>query len=69
MEITLRRVAIVTKDLHLLLGKSMRSCQREMQLIRDMFALDRQKPVTVFHVAEYLDMPVSDIAVLLKLNR
>ena len=35
MEITLRRVAIVTKDLHLLLGKSMRTCQREMRKYLD----------------------------------
>lgn len=69
MEVNLRRLSVFTADLQLILGKSMRTCQRHMQQIRDMYALEKQQPVTVYHVAEYLDTPVSKIAAFLKINR
>ena len=67
MEITLHRLSVFTADLQRITGKSMRSCQRYMQLIRDMFALEKQQQVTVFHVAEYFDTPVSRVAAFLKI--
>lgn len=69
MEITLHRLSVFTADLHRITGKSMRTCQRHMQQIRDMFALDKRRPVTVFHMSEYLDIPVSKIAAFLKIHR
>ncbi len=69
MEIALHRLSIFTTDLHRITGKSMRSCQRHMQQIRDMYALEKQQPVTVFHAAEYLDMTVSKLAAFLQIER
>ncbi len=65
----LHRLSVFTADLHCITGKSMRSCQRHMQQIRDMFNLTKQQPVTVFHFAEYLDTSVSEIAAFLKISR
>lgn len=69
MNIALHRLSVFTADLHRITGKSMRTCQRHMQQIRDMFALEKQQPVTVFHIAEYLDTSVSKIAAFLKIQR
>lgn len=69
MDITLHRLSVFTADLSCITGKSMRSCQRYMQQIRDMFNLGKQQQVTVFHFAEYLGMTVTQIAVFLKISR
>lgn len=68
-DLALHRLSVFTADLQCITGKSMRSCQRHMQQIRDMFNLKKQQPVTVFHFAEYLDTNVSQIAAFLKISR
>lgn len=65
--IDLHRLSIFTADLQRINGKSMRACQRVMQTIRDMFNLKKEQPVTIFHVAEFFDTPVSQMAVHLDL--
>src|SRR5690606_4299232 len=67
LEIDLHRLSIFTADLQRINGKSLRACQRHMQAIRDMFDLQKEQPVTIFHVAEYLDTPVSKVASFLGL--
>lgn len=69
MEVNLRRLSVFASDLQPILGKSLRTCQRYMRLIRDVYALEKQQPVTVYHVAEYLGTPVPKIAAFLKINR
>ena len=69
MDVALHRLAVFTADLCCITGKSQRSCQRYMQQIRDMFNLGKQQPVTVYHIAEYMSMPVPKIAAFLNISR
>lgn len=69
MEIALQRLLMFTSDLQRLTGKSMRTCQRLMQQIRDTFALQSWQPVTIYHVSTYMDTSVAEIAHALKLRK
>lgn len=62
MEISLQRLTVYPSDLQRITGQSVRTCQRLLNKIRDMFGLDKDRPVTVYQASEYLGIPVLDMS-------
>ncbi len=62
MEISLQRLAVYPSDLQRMTGQSVRTCQRLLNKIRDMFGLGKRQLVTVYHASEYLGIPVRDMS-------
>lgn len=61
MKGTPHRLFFYTADLKQLTGKSDRTCQRMMQLMRDFFALHEHQPITVYHACEYLGLSMEQL--------
>jgi hypothetical protein len=61
MNAPLHRLFFYTADLKLMTGKSERTCQRILQLIRDGNGLQKHQPITVFHVCDYLGIPLEKL--------
>jgi hypothetical protein len=61
MSAPLHRLFFYTADLKLMTGKSERSCQRILQLIRDSNGLQKHQPITVFHVCDYLGISLDKL--------
>lgn len=58
---SLERLAVYPSDLQRITGQSVRTCQRILNKIRDMFGLQKRQYVTVYQASEYFGIPVSDI--------
>jgi len=61
MSAPLHRLCFYTADLKLMTGKSERSCQRILQLIRDCNGLQKHQPITVFYVCDYLGISLEKL--------
>lgn len=66
MNASLHRLFFYTADLKLITGKSERSCQRIIQLIRDCNGLDKHQPITVFHVCDYFGISLDKLLPFMK---
>jgi len=62
MEISLKRLAVYPSNLQRITGQSVRTCQRLLNKIRDMFGLDKGQHVTIYQASEYLGIPVVDMS-------
>lgn len=62
----LHRLFFYTADLKLITGKSERTCQRVLQLIRDCNGLRKHQPITVFHVSDYLGISLDKLLPFLR---
>lgn len=51
MKPPLHRIFFYTADLKMISGKSDRTCQRQMQLMRDFFGLREHQQLTVYQLA------------------
>lgn len=61
------RIIFYTADLKQITGKSDRTCQRMMQLMRDFFALRPHQQVTVYHACEFLGLTMEQMLPFIKL--
>lgn len=61
MKNLINRLAFYTADLKSITGKSDRTCQRTMQLIKDFYGLKRWQQVTVYHASDYLGIPIEQL--------
>ncbi|NGF55824.1 hypothetical protein G5B00_04795 [Parapedobacter sp. SGR-10] len=59
---SLKRLAVYPSDLQRITGQSVRTCQRLLNKIRDMFGLDKGQHVTIYQASEYLGIPVVDMS-------
>jgi hypothetical protein len=66
MKTTLNRLAFYTADLKLVTGKSDRTCQRTMQLMRDFYGLQRWQQTTIYHASEFLGIPIEQLGAFIK---
>lgn len=62
----LHRLYIYAADLAQMSGKHERTCQRQMQLIRDFFGLRKHQPVTVHHACEFLGLTLEQLMPYIK---
>lgn len=66
MKTPLHRLIFYTADLKQITGKSDRSCQRTMQLMRDLFGIREHQQVTVYHACEYLGLTMDELMPYIK---
>ncbi|SFG65940.1 hypothetical protein [Pedobacter insulae] len=67
MKVPLHRIVFYTADLKQITGKSDRTCQRTMTLMRDFFALSKFQQVTVHHACEFLGLTLDEIMPFIKM--
>jgi len=58
---TMKRITLYASDLVLITGKSGRTCQRIFQQIRDTFGIKKNQVVTVYHVSDFLGLPLEQV--------
>ena len=66
MKAPLHRIIFYTADLKQITGKSDRTCQRMMQLIRDFFALREHQQVTVYQACEFMGLTMDEMMPYIK---
>jgi len=66
MKAPLPRLFFYTADLRLITGKSNRTCQRMMQLMRDFFELREYQQVTVHQACEFLGITKEEMMPYIK---
>ena len=66
MKAPLHRIIFYTADLKQITGKSDRTCQRMMQLIRDFFALREHQQVTVYQTCEFMGLTMDEMMPYIK---
>ena len=67
MKTPLHRLLFYTADLKQITGKSDRTCQRTMQLMRDFYALRKHQQVTVYHACEFLGITMEQLMPYIKI--
>ena len=66
MNASLHRLFFYTADLKLITGKSERTCQRILQLIRDCNGLQKHQHVTIFQASDYLGISLERLLPFIK---
>jgi hypothetical protein len=67
MKPPLHRIFFYTADLKMISGKSDRTCQRQMQLMRDFFGLREHQQLTVYHACDFLGLTMEQLIPYIRL--